>query len=57
MIRQCSWCNRVLGEIEPLEDERITHTICENCQEDLVGSVASQRKTLFREKTKEPVSC
>ena len=52
MIRQCSWCNRILGEKEPLEDKRITHTICEKCQEDLVGSVASRRKTLFMDGTK-----
>ena len=52
MIRQCSWCNRGLGEKEPLEDKRITHTICEKCQEDLVGSVSSRKKTLFMDGTR-----
>ena len=53
MIRQCSWCNRVLGEKEPFEDKSVTHTICEKCQEDMVGSVKSQRKTLFTERQEE----
>ncbi len=53
MIRQCAWCDRVLGEIEPLDDKSITHTICENCQKDLVGSVSNQKKTLFVDRTKE----
>ena len=41
-----------MGEKEPLDDKRITHGICENCGEDLVSSVASQKKTLFRDRTK-----
>lgn len=52
MTRQCAWCTRVLGKIEPLDDKRITHTICEKCQEDLVGSVTSRRKTIFIDGTK-----
>lgn len=53
MIRQCAWCKRILGEKEPLDDPKVTHTICENCQEDLLGSVRSQKKTIFREPEKE----
>ena len=32
MTRICAWCKQVMGEKEPLEDKRITHTICKNCQ-------------------------
>lgn len=53
MVRICAWCKRVLGEKEPLDDPRITHTICENCNKDLVGSTASQKKTLFSDDAKE----
>lgn len=35
MIRQCAWCGEVLGEKEPLEDKRITHTICDDCDKKL----------------------
>ena len=33
MSRVCSWCNKHLGEVEPKEDVRITHGICESCSE------------------------
>ena len=33
MIRWCSWCDKKLGEIEPLEDKRITHGICKECRD------------------------
>ena len=29
----CSWCHRCLGEKEPLEDNRISHSICKECVE------------------------
>jgi len=35
MIRQCSWCKKILGEKEPLEDKRTTHTICDDCYEEV----------------------
>jgi len=31
MIRICSKCGKNLGEKEPLEDKRITHTLCQKC--------------------------
>jgi methanogenic corrinoid protein MtbC1 len=31
MIRWCAYCQRFLGEVEPLDDYAITHTICEAC--------------------------
>ena len=33
MIRICCDCKKVLGEKEPLEDERITHGYCPECLE------------------------
>ena len=32
----CAWCKRVLGMKEPVEDERITHGICSECQLKLI---------------------
>jgi phage FluMu protein Com len=31
MIRQCAWCNKVLGEVEPLDNKATTHGICPEC--------------------------
>jgi hypothetical protein len=31
MIRICSWCKKVIGEKEPLDDKSITHSICPEC--------------------------
>lgn len=28
----CAWCNKELGEKEPLEDTSITHSICDECK-------------------------
>lgn len=53
MIRECAWCKRILGEKEPLDDPKVTHGICENCRGDLVGSTASQKKTIFSDVVKE----
>ena len=53
MIRICAWCKRPMGEKEPLDDKRITHGMCEKCSDDMAASVASQKKTLFRDITME----
>ena len=31
MIVKCAWCGKVEGEKEPLDDRRVTHTICPTC--------------------------
>ncbi len=31
MFRKCAWCQKDLGEIEPLDDKRVTHGICGPC--------------------------
>jgi len=33
MLIQCAWCNRDLGEKEPLKDKSTTHTICQECSD------------------------
>lgn len=35
MTTVCAWCLRDMGEKEPLEDTRITHSICPSCYEAL----------------------
>lgn len=31
MDRICSWCSTSIGEVEPLDDKRVTHSICKAC--------------------------
>ena len=35
VIRQCAWCKKILGEIEPLDNHETTHGICEECADRL----------------------
>jgi hypothetical protein len=35
MVRQCAWCNRVLGHVPPLEDDAVTHSVCPECYEQI----------------------
>jgi len=48
MIVICAWCKRALGMKEPMEDERITHGICLECQVKLL----SEAKKLREERNK-----
>jgi len=38
MIKQCAWCNKNMGEVEPLEDKCITHGIYPECYETKIKS-------------------
>jgi len=40
MIRWCAHCQRYQGDVEPLDDYSVTHTICEDC----VARGADQRR-------------
>ena len=31
MIILCAWCQKNLGEKEPLDDQSITHGMCQDC--------------------------
>ncbi len=31
----CAWCKKDMGEKEPLNDPKITHSVCDNCQKDI----------------------
>ena len=31
MIIRCAWCGKDEGEKEPLDDPRVSHTICHEC--------------------------
>ena len=35
VIRQCAWCKKILGEIDPLDNHETTHGICEECADKL----------------------
>ncbi len=45
MFRKCAWCQKDLGEIEPLEDKNISHGICPDCfDKELADLEAKYRK-------------
>jgi hypothetical protein len=33
----CAWCGKPMGEKPPYEDESITHSICPECYEEVMG--------------------
>lgn len=33
-IRICAWCKRVLGHVEPYDNNKPTHTICKACNKE-----------------------
>lgn len=35
MIRICSWCDKYMGQKEPLDDLSVTLSVCPECLEDL----------------------
>lgn len=35
MIIICAWCSKNEGEKQPLENKEITHSICQECSEQL----------------------
>lgn len=42
---QCAWCGKFLGEKEPLQDLRITSTICPQCFNRLKERVRRLRRS------------
>jgi hypothetical protein len=44
MIRQCAWCLKILGEVPPLKDMSVTHTICEECAKEQMKEIAKMEK-------------
>jgi hypothetical protein len=43
MLRQCAWCGMKMGYSEPFEDRRVTHGICQVC-DDRIRLEESQRE-------------
>jgi hypothetical protein len=37
MKRECAWCGAMLGQVEPLENNRTTHGICRPCSDVVEG--------------------
>lgn len=44
MILVCSWCDREMGQKEPLEDCRITHGICVACYRETLADLQARNK-------------
>ncbi len=52
MIKQCAWCSRMLGEVEPLDNKETTHGICSECQKKLLDNL--KKKTYICPKCNTP---
>ena len=39
MIRRCSFCGLIMGEKEPLDDDRETSGICDTCLEEQLEKI------------------
>ncbi len=48
MICQCAACLKLMGEKEPLEDRRITHSICDACMEEMEKKLGRKNKGDFK---------
>jgi DNA-directed RNA polymerase subunit RPC12/RpoP len=53
MILKCSWCGKKMGEKEPIEDKRTSHTICLDCmiEKGVVKDEKEFKKMLKRQET------
>ena len=40
---ECAWCGKHKGDVEPLEDESVTHGICQGCREQVFGAFREKR--------------
>lgn len=39
MIRICSYCKAYMGEKEPIDDTRVTHSICPECHKKVMDEI------------------
>ncbi|NOZ64747.1 MAG: hypothetical protein GXO71_07505 [Caldiserica bacterium] len=44
MIIQCAWCKEIVGEKEPLQDKRVTSTICPECFKKLKKEIEERKR-------------
>lgn len=42
MLRWCSWCQKFMGEIPPLEDYHISHGMCPECEKSAGDNAAAR---------------
>lgn len=50
MYRWCSFCQHLIGEVEPLADYRVTHGICDQCAGELERGNYSPEASVLRAK-------
>lgn len=43
MIRQCAWCLKMMGEVEPLDIHDVTHGVCEECFEKQMKQIKKMK--------------
>jgi len=51
MIRVCSYCGKVFGEKEPLENKEETHGICPECFPEVMKNFEKEMEEIKREET------
>ena len=40
----CSWCDKDLGEKEPLADTRVSHGMCEDCRKKIMEGMKKEKR-------------
>jgi hypothetical protein len=46
MKRICAWCDSQMAEVEPLDDQRTTHGMCDTCFATAKADMESERAKL-----------
>lgn len=42
ILIRCGWCGKDMGKKQPMEDESITHGICEDCLAELMQELEQE---------------
>ena len=39
---ECAWCQKPMGEKDPLNDERVSHGICKQCSDKMFKEIEGE---------------
>ncbi len=56
MIRICGSCMKELGEKEPLDDTRVSHSICQDCCDETMKGIELGESQSSKPSTLAPLS-
>jgi len=54
MKKACAWCGQPQGEVEPLDDRRVTHGICPSCYKKQLNLLPENEMKTRRKLSKYP---